>query len=411
MKLEWKKLFVIGLAFFTISVAWGVYNSYVPVFLNRLIPSATMVGAIMTIDNVFGLLFQPYFGKKSDTTKTRFGRRMPYMIVGVPLAALFFILIPGHVIGKGDILPLALLMGSIIGMNFFMSVYRAPVVAMMPDATPQPLRAKANGIINFMGGLGSVAAFLVGGALFKQGESLPFFFAAALMLLALFVLMAAYKEPEVPYGSDDESVVSSSGAGLFLSKNGHPPLYKSNKPLIFLLFSIFFWFCGYNGVETFFTLYCAETFGMNEGSAAQLLTFMALSFLIFAIPAGLIGTKLGRGRTMRMGVLVMLLAFGFILLFGQANNLMYALVIAGFGWALININSYPSVASMAPPGETGKYTGFYYAFSFSASIASPILFGVIADLLGSKEYLFLYGCFMFGLAFITLILATTKKKV
>ena len=63
-----EKLFVIGLAFFTISVAWGVYNSYVPVFLNRLI--LCMVGAIMTIDNVFGLLFSRILGKRATRRKT-----------------------------------------------------------------------------------------------------------------------------------------------------------------------------------------------------------------------------------------------------------------------------------------------------------------------------------------------------
>ena len=96
-----------------------------------------------------------------------------------------------------------------------------PVVAMMPDATLAC--RKANGIINFMGGLGSVAAFLVGGTV-KQGEAFPFFLPPP--LLALFVLMAAYKEPEVPCSSDDESVVSSSALACFF-QNSHPPLYKS----------------------------------------------------------------------------------------------------------------------------------------------------------------------------------------
>ena len=78
MKLNIRKTFVISLAFFTISLAWTIYNTFVPVFLlgneqiNGLIKSSAVLGVIMTIDNFFGLIFQPFFGTLSDKTKTRF---------------------------------------------------------------------------------------------------------------------------------------------------------------------------------------------------------------------------------------------------------------------------------------------------------------------------------------------------
>ena len=192
MKLQWRRIFVIGIAFFSVSIAWAVYNSYVPVFLAELIPSATLVGVVMTFDNIAGLIFQPFFGKRSDSTSTRFGRRIPYIMIGVPLGAFFMVLIPLHTIGTSTIMQIGLLMAAVIGMNFFMSIYRAPAVALMPDATPSPLRSRANGIINFMGGFGSVAAFLVGGQLYKSGAPLPFVFAAVMMILALGVLLIFY---------------------------------------------------------------------------------------------------------------------------------------------------------------------------------------------------------------------------
>ncbi|MCX7772026.1 MAG: MFS transporter [Clostridia bacterium] len=156
MKLNIPRTLIISLAFFTVSLAWTIYNTFVPVFLKGLIQSSTLIGAIMTLDNIFGLIFQPYFGKRSDTTKSRFGRRMPYLLVGIPMAALFFMLVPSYdTLGlafKVD-LRLIFLMVSVIIMNFFMSVYRAPAVALMPDATPAPLRSRANGIITAMGDL------------------------------------------------------------------------------------------------------------------------------------------------------------------------------------------------------------------------------------------------------------------
>jgi len=87
------------------------------------------------------------------------------------------------------------------------------------------------------------------------------------------------------------------------------------------------------------------------------------------------------------------------------------LIGAGIGWALININSYPTIVQMAPRGETGKYTGYYYAFSFSASIVSPVLFGFIADMMGkSYRALFIYGMVMFVLALLALLMVRLPKE-
>jgi MFS family permease len=61
---------------------------------------------------------------------------------------------------------LASLMAVVIIFNFVMSTWRAPVVALMPDITPPSLRSKANGVINLMGGLGSL--FYLFSNLFKN---------------------------------------------------------------------------------------------------------------------------------------------------------------------------------------------------------------------------------------------------
>jgi maltose/moltooligosaccharide transporter len=155
-----------------------------------MIENTVFIGFIMTFDNISGVLLQPYFGSLSDRTKTRFGRRMPFLMIGIPIAALALSLIPFHV-------NLLTLMAAIIVMNFGMSVYRAPVVAMMPDCTPEHKRSNANGIINFMGGLGTLIAFLLGGMLFDLNEKLPFIASAVIMLLAVSILFLFYKEP--PY--------------------------------------------------------------------------------------------------------------------------------------------------------------------------------------------------------------------
>ncbi len=412
-----KSLFIISLSFMAINLAWSVYNSIVPIFLDNFTASTALIGFIMTFDNIFGLVLQPFFGKLSDKTKSRFGRRTPFLMVGVPVAAVAVVAIPfakniglaqmaeeGKLNGIIYALPM---MAAIIVMNFAMSVYRAPTVALMPDMIPAHKRSEANGIVNLFGGLGSVLAFLVGGFLFDINEYFPFYVVAVGMTATLFVLITRYREPETPYEADEEESeaeqLKNSSADLFSWKNG-PPLFRTNRNLMLLLLSVFFWFCAYNGVETFFTLFAADQYGMSGGDAMISASVLSLSYLLCAFPAGIVGKKIGRKNAMVLGTGFTITACVSVTIISISSLLPLFLFIAGVGVALININSFPSIVQMSGMGEAGKYTGFYYAFSFSANIASPLLFGGIADLFNSNSSLFIYALVMYILALITILM-------
>jgi Na+/melibiose symporter-like transporter len=243
MKLNYKQTMLIGLGFFTVSIVWGIYNIAMPIYLDDLGLSGLAVGAVMTIDNIFAVIFLPIFGALSDRTNTRYGRRMPYLLVGIPLSALAFILIP---VLRMSLLPMMI---TVIAMNFFMSIYRAPTVALMPDFTPRPLRSKANGVINFMGGVGAVIAFLIGGFLFRLNEYLPFAVCSGIMMLTIIVMYLKIREPmeiaeDKPDVPDEGTASVPKDKGVMLS-------------LIFLLLAIFFWFVDYNAVENFFSMTAA----------------------------------------------------------------------------------------------------------------------------------------------------------
>ncbi|HWP79069.1 MAG TPA: MFS transporter [Candidatus Acidoferrum sp.] len=402
------KTLFIGLAFCTISIAWSVYNSFVPVFLKELAVSTTAIGFIMTFDNISGLLFQPYFGKLSDKTNTKLGRRMPYLVFGVPAAAVGMTLIPlaaaagsaKFAAGGGLLASLVPLMGSIILMNFAMSVYRAPAVALMPDATPPTRRSEANGIINLMGGVGSALAFFVGGKLFDVDARYPFWMAGGLMAATVAVMLFFYREPKAPFEAADELEADAPDA----------PVQVRPKSLYPLLFAVFFWFCAYNAVETFFTLYAIDRLGMTAGEAASTLLYMSGSYLVCAWPAGKLGARFGRRGMMAAGTAVTLMATCCQAFIGGRGILAVVLIAAGLGVALININSYPALIQMSGKGQTGRYTGYYYAFSFSASIASPLLFGLLSDFAGSNSALFFYAAGMYAVSAVC-ILAVSKKDV
>jgi maltose/moltooligosaccharide transporter len=408
-----KKILLIGLGFFTVTVAWAVYNAFVPIFLDRMIENTVFIGFIMTFDNISGVLLQPYFGSLSDRTKTRFGRRMPFLMIGIPIAALALSLIPFHV-------NLLTLMAAIIVMNFGMSVYRAPVVAMMPDCTPEHKRSNANGIINFMGGLGTLIAFLLGGMLFDLNEKLPFIASAVIMLLAVSILFLFYKEPPQPLY--EQPVVEKTGDDSDFDPEDDSPsglvkkaksLMSEHRELIAILFAIFFLFCGYNAIETYLSLYSTYILNITPGEASTIFALLAGAFLVFTIPAGFIGEKLGRLKSMIIGLAVITSCLCVIMVYPVKEIVQVLMIVNGFSWALVMINSYPYVVSLAPSNRLGKYTGYYYFFSFFASIVSPLLFGAIVNRTKDYKILFVYSAVMFTLALCILVplwIVNTRQK-
>ena len=95
LKFSQSKTFLLGFGFLGVSMIWAMYNAYLPVFLRETFQLPfSLVGAIMTIDNVFAILLLPFLGALSDSTNTKIGKRRPYILVGAPLAMIFFILIP-----------------------------------------------------------------------------------------------------------------------------------------------------------------------------------------------------------------------------------------------------------------------------------------------------------------------------
>jgi maltose/moltooligosaccharide transporter len=358
-----KKTWLLGFGFFSISIGWSLYNGFVPFFLDHYLTSTALIGFLMTIDNYIALFLQPYIGNRSDRTNTRFGRRMPYLLIGMPVAALFFTLIPFHT-------SLATLIILMVCMNLSMSIFRSPTIALMPDITPDEKRTKANGIINFMGGCGAILAFTLGSYLYSVEESLPFIVVSAVFLVALFVIFTNIKENRdaIPYSMTTSPKID----------------YKRelNSTTVFLLAAIFFWFIAIQGMEALFTLYGVNELGLSKSASAFSLAFFSLSFVLTSIPCGLLGAKFGKKKMILIGIIGS--TFSFILL-NWIESVFYLraiLLAGGMFWACININAYPFIVSTGSEQSFGTRTGLYYFASSLAAIISPPTLGLLIDLFG-----------------------------
>ncbi|NPV76327.1 MAG: MFS transporter [Anaerolineae bacterium] len=379
---SYSKTFLLGFGFFGVSVIWATYNAYVPLMLDgKFGLSAWWIGVFMVLDNVAALLIQPPVGAWSDRLRTPLGRRLPFILIGAPVGAVFFGLLP--VI---SILPLFAVCAG--GLLISMAFWRTPVVALMPDITPSQYRSQANGIINFMGGLGSVVSFAVGSMLYARNPGYAFWLGSALVLVSALLVVLFIREPKVFDEKEQEKLPN-----ILVSVK--MVFGEKEKSAARILLAIFFWFLSYNAIEAFFTLYGVNHLGLAEADSAFQLTYISLVFLIFALPAGYIGASFGRRRTIMTGIALMGLAILVLYFtptalltakFAQVTKtaglypLSLVLMVAGFAWAMININSLPMVVDMTEDVRIGTYTGLYYFASTLAAITGPVMFGGVVGL-------------------------------
>lgn len=402
-QMPWGKTFLLGFGFFGVTVIWPLYDSYVPIFLRSYGLSNFLVGLLMTVDNYANLFIQPWVGARSDQTTTRWGRRYPYIIVGAPLAALGAILIP-----IGADLALALLVAAMLMYTLSMAIFRSPTVALLGDIFPSHLQSKANGVINFMGLLAAVIAFFSGGALYKLDARFPFWAGAATMLVALIILMTLVREP-AHTASDDEQ--PDEGQGVFALL--HDLIVGPDRRALLILAALLAWSIGITAIQAFFTLYGRQELGLNEGTAAQILSFYPLAGLLLAIPGGYLGTYLGRRRTLLLCLAVLTISL-VVFLFVPPTQLRQLgafalldpstwfatrtirfltllLTCAGGALTIMTVNVLPMLYDTAPAGQVGGYTGLYYLAGSLASITGPPLGGLLADATGSYNTIFIFA--------------------
>ena len=397
-KLNYKKTILTGFGFLATSIAWAIYDPYITKILNKLLTSnATVtawsdylveklpilaklaeaqgeevalagggftlvplfIGIIMTFDNIFGVIFQPAFGKLSDNCHSKLGKRRPFIVGCGPISALLFFLIPFIANGTNS-LPLTML--CIILFVFSMSLWRAPVVALMPDLTPPSLRSEGNAVINLMGGLGGAVGMVAGTlaimlcSLFtgatkaqinaNESISFPYVFAigSIIMIIGMLVLLFFVKEQDTSIKLKGEANAYADAAARKKAEKEAKKAEKAakkamtlskseRKSLAFMLVCLFFLFCGTNAITTFFSLFAQEILHKVTADATKLMLIFLVFSALAAIPAGKVGKKIGRKKTIIAGLAVFLVAF----------MIFFSIFVGMLGAKDLSINEYVSV--------------------------------------------------------------------
>lgn len=294
-----------------------------------------------------------------------------------------------------------------------MATFRSPAVALMPDVTVKPLRSKANAIINLMGTAGGILV-LVLGMVFKTGSvanqlmkyTWYVITVCGIMLVALTVFVLTVKEKKwnremleqqaLLDADDTEEQPAQPEAKEKLPKD------KRNS-LILILLSVALWFTGYNAITSKYSVYAVNV--LNKDYNTTLLIAQAAAVIAY-IPVGMLASKIGRKKSILIGVGLLTLAFFGAIFIDSASPswLISALfALAGIAWATINVNSFPMVVELSKGGNIGKYTGYYYTASMAAQVITPILSGALMDAMGTMSVLFPYSVVFVALSFVTML--------
>ncbi len=404
--------FLIGLGFFTMGLMDPLYDTYIPIFLAKYIDSSSLIGAIMTFDNILAIFLIPLSSALSDRLDTPIGRRMPLIVTFLPVAAILFALIP-----FASLSSLWLLIAVVFIFNLSKQAVRGPVVALMPDMVPGDLRSEANGVINTMGGiatiLGTVALarlmdvyIKIPGSDESVKDILAFPVASIFVIVAVVLLFIFVKEKNsrVPKESSKEEKAP-------ILRSLKVVLTEKNKSALFILISLLCWFISYQGVLPFVGLYSVEVLGTSSGTASLAAGMVGIAYAIFAIPSGKVAHRYGRKRTIRISlvclVIVTVLVFvhSYVTVSWNATARLLSfwalLFMFGIFWVSVVTNSFPMLWQMSDYSTVGIYTGLYYFFSQAASIIAPPIAGGCIDLFGYPS-LFLFTAFFFFIAIFTM---------
>ena len=454
LKLNYRRTALIGFAFFGILLLWQVYDTWCPPFLTdifcqwkfhmnskavqdaaltnpelktALLDIQWIVGIIMACDNLAALILLPIFGRLSDKTHTRIGKRMPYILVGTFVAAVAFPFIPLF-FHHSNIVGMIVTMGLVL---IFMMMYRNPAVALMPDITPKPLRAKANGIINIMGFLGGAFATVMG-LIFVLTDyinasdpsqrnlwviELPFIIASVLMVISALVLFKTIRENELAEELKDEIALGEQLAAVATPLEDDKPMSKENRNMLLaILAAEFLWFMSDNALNTYLSNYVIY-FLQAASSAVSMVVLIGggASVVGFAI-AGFIADKIGRKWTISAGLAITVLGL-IIMCFVRETGvvdpnpkltngeftlpvLLYLVwILKGFGMALVHNCSFPMVVELCSAKKIGRFTGYYYASSMAAQTITPVLLGFILMGAAAWRAIPVYGTILTVLSF------------
>ena len=360
------KLVGFAMGLFAVQTFWGFTWATLPLYLKELTSSNVVTGIILSTTGITGLFFPVLAGWVSDRISTKLGRRRPLIIAGWCLACIMVLLLM-----RIDSLLLALPVIVLAYAGFFFAI--GPYFALLPDTVPVSQRSFASGVMFLVGGTGMLSYLIFAARLWDTSHTRPFLWAVIAIFVSVAILCFSVREARAHGPIKHQSLLK----GLAGQKN----LWR------FLIGFTLQW-VGLWMVSAFFVISCMALFGLSVERAVQAFFVLNASFVLFALPAGLLATKLGLKRITIFGVALLIACFCSIPFINAYSTLLIFMVIAGAGYGTVLAVSYPFFLSLVPQGNTAGFVGLYMACQNGTLLIGPVIAGFMIDRFGYTTLFF-----------------------
>ncbi len=384
------QMVILGAGWFGTQFFWGFHTGSMPLFLENFTDLKFMISLVLSIAGITGCIVPPVVGYLSDRSKTRFGRRRPYIMGGMLGVFLCALLLP-H---AGTFAVVAIISGL---MYFFIGFAQAPYLSLLPDVTPVHQRSTASGVMYLMGGIGLASYFIVGSAIWEEHTVAVFHMVAAVSFGSVLVTVAFVKEP----GRTDCESPKGTGPLEYLGS-----VARETNVLRYFLAQLFWWM-GIWMVSAFLTLFMVEELNLAEGKSLLIMMAFSLTATASMLPLGMLGDRLGR-----KGILSCMLGFWVVgLIFVCFSNsqaaVLVTVVLTGIPFAAVMGIGYAYTLDIIPQERIAEYLGLSSISICIPQIFGPMIGGKLIDTVGYRSIFIFAALFMVG-GFI--ILQFTKPR-
>ncbi|QKZ24085.1 MFS transporter [Streptomyces chartreusis] len=372
--------FLVALAVFAQESTWNFYESQVPPLLREHIGSAAVVGVLMGMDNLLGIFVQPWIGNRSDRTRTAWGRRIPYLVVGMPIAAALFVVIP-HTAAS-----LPLLIAVMFAYALVANTFKPIAEALVPDFIAPERRSRANAVVKIATSLTAIVAALISIFLVDDHLNIAFAIPAAIMAVSIAVLGVTVRDSRSPAYQQvlAESRTEPADSRAPRVRDTFVEIFRDrDRSRLLLLAAILLFGSAWAASRSLITPYGMEALGMSRGDAGGLTLPSGVAFILAAYPAALFAERYGRLRAMAVGMSVFAGAMLLGTLLQSPLGATVALCIAAAGASSFLVNAVVVLWNLAPSARVfGTYAGMYTVSWASGGFLGPALVGGMVDLNG-----------------------------
>ncbi|KHL16064.1 Na+/melibiose symporter-like transporter [Mumia flava] len=376
--MERRITFLVALAVFAQESTWNFYDSQVPALLRDHLASAALIGLCMGMDNLLGIFIQPWMGNRSDRTRTSWGRRMPYLVVGMPIAALLFLLIP-HAAGTLATLLVVMFAYALVANSF------KPIgESLMPDFIAPERRSRANAAVKIASAITVIVAALISLLVVDDHPDLAFAIPSALMLISIAVLAATVRDSRSPAYqqalAEDADPDRKDAAHVRVRETLGEIVRDTDRSRLLIIFAIFLFGGAWAASRSLVTPYGMEVLDLTRGQAGGLTLPAGIAYIIAAYPMALIAERIGRLKVMIIGMAIF--AGGMILatVVQTPAGTVTGLCIGAAGASGFMINAVVVLWNLAPSARVlGTYAGLHTVGWATGGFLGPAMIGAVVD--------------------------------